>query len=274
MENPLVSVIIPAHNRAQLVQKAIESVLMQSYKNLEIIVVDDASDDATPQVLANFSASDPRVKVLTNEKNLGLVRNLNKGISVSRGKYIARLDDDDLWIDPGKIENQVQFLEDNKDYVLIGSGVIKVDEQGKEVSRILFPEKDKEIREIMFLKSPFVHSGVVFRKDVFEKLGGYNENLKVCEDYDLWMRMGKTGKFYNIPEYFVRYRESQGNLSYTQLRKIFKQNIILVGKYRKNYPHFLKAIIIRCCYYFYSFIPLRNYIRPFFSKIKKIIYGI
>jgi len=269
MERPLVSVVIPTYNRAASVKKTLDSVFLQTYKNLEIIIIDDCSTDDTSKVLYVISSKDNRVRVLRNEKNLRLVRTLNKGVKAAKGKYIARLDDDDVWLDADKIEKQINFLESHPDYVLTGGGVIKVDEQGGEISRVLFPKEDIRIREAMLFRSLFIHSAVVFRRDVFDKIGGYNENLSVCEDYDLWLRMGRVGKLYNFPDYFVRYAESDSNLSNTQLRKIFWRNVLLVKKYGRYYPHFKKAFFLRIGYYLYSFIPFYKQLMPLFSKAKR-----
>ena len=110
---PLVSVILPTYNREKYIAKAIESVCRQSYKNLELIIVNDASTDATNELVDNLAKYNPKIIILRNEMNLGIVASLNKGIEVAQGKYIARLDDDDVWCDDKKIEKQVEFLEKN-----------------------------------------------------------------------------------------------------------------------------------------------------------------
>ena len=119
MTKPLVSVILPTHNRAESITKAIGSVVLQTYENFEIIVVDDCSTDQTPEVLHKLAKEDKRIKIITNDKNLRLVRSLNKGIIFSSGKYIARIDDDDAWSNKEKLEKQVNFLEKNRDYVAV-----------------------------------------------------------------------------------------------------------------------------------------------------------
>src|SRR3989344_6977516 len=133
MNQPLVSVIIPSFNRQNSIAKAIESALSQSYKNLEIIIIDNRSVDGTLKILAEYSKKDSRIKVIENEQNLSLVKTLNKAIRISTGVYIARLDDDDTWLDAHKIEKQVNFLEAHQAYVLVGTGVIAVNEHGGEV---------------------------------------------------------------------------------------------------------------------------------------------
>lgn len=272
VKQPLVSVIIPSYNRQNSIARSIESALSQSYKNLEIIVIDNRSIDNTPKILAEFNKKDNRIKVIVNEQDLSLSKTLNKAISISIGKYIARLDDDDAWADTSKIEKQVNFLESNQDYVLVGTGVIAVDDQGAEIRRTLLPERHHQIVDAMLLRCPFIHPSVVFKKDIFEMLGGYNETL-VCEDYDLWVRMGRVGKMHNISEYLVFYQESGSRLSVVKQKKILLCNMYLIKKYGKYYPHAVKAMVLTGFYYVYFSLPFNREVLPFFSKIKKAVFG-
>jgi len=274
MNQPLVSVIIPSFNRQNSIAKSIESALSQGYKNLEIIVIDNNSIDDTPKILAEFSKKDNRIKVIVNEQDLSLVKTLNKAIKISTGEYIARLDDDDTWLDTHKIEKQVDFLEAHQDHVLIGTGVIAVNEHGTEISRTLLPQQHRQITDAMLYRCLFIHSAVVFRRDVFEALGGYNETLQVGgEDYDLWLRMGLVGKMYNLPEYMVCYQESGQKLSRTNRKNVLIRNILLIKKYGKDYPSFKKAMALGILYYIYFSLPFNQMLLPFFSRIKRILFG-
>lgn len=273
MKQPLISVIIPSYNRQNSIDKSIESVLSQSYKNLEIIVVDNRSIDNTPKILAEYSKKDSRIKVIENEQDLSLVKTLNKAIKISTGEYIARLDDDDTWLDANKIEKQVNFLEADQDYVLVGTGFVAVNEHGVEISRTLLPQEHRQIIDAMLFRCLFIHSAVVFRRDMFEALGGYNEALEVGEDYDLWLRMGRVGKMYNVPEYIVSYRESGKKLSRTNWKKTLIRNMLLIKKYGKDYPHFTKAIMLSILYCIYFSLPFSQALLPLFSKVKKGIFG-
>jgi glycosyltransferase involved in cell wall biosynthesis len=272
MTQPLVSVIIPSFNRQNSIAKALESVLLQSYKNLEIIVADNRSTDNTPKILEEYRMKDSRIKIIVNEENLPLANTLNKAIATSHGSYIARLDDDDAWIGADKITKQIDFLESHKEHVLIGTGVIAVNEHGKEIRRTLFPKEHEQIRDSMLLRCLFVHPTVVFRKDAFVAAGGYSETL-VCEDYDLWLRLGKIGKMYNIPEYLVYYQEGGKKLSRLKWKKILRCNIYLIKKYRKDYPRFAKAMTLSVLYYMYFSLPFNQALLPLFSKIKKVLFG-
>lgn len=268
--DPLVSVVIPAYNREKYIKRAIKSVLSQDYQNIEIIITDDGSTDNTRDAVCSFK--DKRIKYICQE-NQGVSSALNKGIDFASGKYVATLHSDDYWIDDKKTAKQVSFLEKNSDYLMAGSGYINVTENGKEVSRVLNPETDEEIKKNMLFSCLFAASSALIRKETLRKIGGFDKNLKVGEDWDLLMKMGKLGKLYNFQEYFVCYQFSEKSLSNAYYRRSLKNNLILTKKYKKDYPFFQKAMFLRRLYYFYSFLPFNQRLLLFFSKIKKLIFG-
>lgn len=273
MEEPLISVIIPTHNRPNFLKKAISSVLSQNYKNLEVIIIDDCSFDNTSSVVLEFQKKDSRIVFLKNEKNLGFVKTLNKAIALSKGEYIARLDDDDFWVSKEKIKKQLDFLENNKDYVLVGGGAIIINANGKEISKIFPVEKDSKIRKNILKDNCFVHSSVLFRKKDWERAGGYNENFGTSCDWGLWLELGKIGKFYNFQEYFVYYLKWDKNISAIYLKDNLKKEIKMRHFYRNDYPGYFSAFILGQIYYISYFLPFRQNLRYFLIKIKKIIFG-
>ena len=274
---PLVSVILPTYNRREYIAKAIESVWRQSYKNLELIIIDDASTDATRELVGAFSKHNPKITILHNEINLGIVASLNKGITMAQGKYIARLDDDDVWCDDKKIEKQVDFLEKNPEYCLVGGGVIKIDKNGKEIVRYLLPKEDEYIRKTILVNNVFAHTTVLFRKDIFQKVGGYDEQFAFIEDWDLWLKMGKASKFYNFQEFFVFYLDQEHDDPYHyrnyKIRRNVKINMKLRKKYMNHYPNYRKAISFCFASYCYSFIPFRKKLGPVIFQIRKLFFG-
>lgn len=268
---PLVSIILPTYNRAKYIKKALESALSQSYKNIEIIIIDDGSTDETRKVLEAY-LKDSRVKYFFQE-NQGVSKARKKGINISSGKYIAILDSDDFWLDSKKLEKQIDFLENHSEYVLVGGGVIRIDESGKEIVRHLLPEDDKDIKNSILLDNLFVHSTVVFNKEIWEMAGGFNESLNFSEDWDLWLRFGKFGKFYNFQEYFTCYLQGEQNMSNFNIRRNLKLNIKLRKKYRKDYPGFWKAFLFGWANYLYSFLPFKSKLYPIFFKLRRIIFN-
>lgn len=277
MENILVSIIIPTHNRKELIARAVDSALCQTYKNTEIIVIDDASTDGTSNILSELKKKDSRIITLHSGINLGLAATLNKAIETAKGKYIARLDDDDFWCDKNKIEKQVDFLEKNKDYILAGGGGIKVSKTGEEIIRRVMPENDEDIKKDLLIVNTIIHVSVLFRKDIWAKAGGYDDKFDGLEDWELWLRMGNLGKFYNFPDLFACYiGHETGDLSYFD--KIYKNklerlkiNIKLRKKYRNNYPNYKKAILACWAGYIYCFSPFKKNLWPILFKLKVLI---
>ena len=261
MDKKLVSIILPTYNRSQYICRAIESVLNQTYDNLELIIIDDGSKDNTLEIISKYQ--NPKIKVIRNKENLGFVKSLNKAIKLAQGKYIARIDDDDYWSDSKKLKKQIEFLENNPEYVLVGSGMIKIDKNGKEIKKYLFLEKDQELRKKMLLTDYFVHPGVVFRKEDWERVGGYNEEFYFSQDWDLWARLGKIGKIYNFPEYFVSVMESDDNRTSNKMGYHLLLNQKIRKKYKKDYPHFWRYYLLGWGAYL---------IKPMFLKLKQF-YG-
>lgn len=237
---PLVSIILPVYNGAERIERAIKSVIEQLYSDWELLVVDDGSGDNTGDIVKNILKNDSRIGYIRNNSNLGIQKTLNLGLSEAKGKYIARIDDDDVWIDKEKLTRQVRFLEENGDYVLVGTGAIVVNENQTELFRYLPPMEDGEIRGKILSKNCFTHSSVMFDKDRAKALGGYSEReeVKHIEDYDLWLRLGTVGKFANIGKYSLSFTNREGALS-NQNRVIqARRSLREIKKFRKEYPNF------------------------------------
>lgn len=277
-ENPLVSVIIPTHNGQNVLAYALESILVQTYKHMEIVIIDDGSTDRTGAVISQYAKKEPRITCLKNECNVGFVKSLNKGIAAAHGKYIARLDDDDTWIDPRKLEKQIGFLEENPDYVLVGGGLIRINSKGQERMRYLFFQEDRDIRKSILIESLFTHSSVVFRKDAFDKVDGYNEKFGFFADQDLWLKLGMVGKLYNFPEYFTQYLDKEEDDSQyvarnNDIRRKLKLNITLRKSYSHFYSGFYKSIVLYLASYMYSYLPSRQKLRWIMLKARTLIIG-
>jgi len=274
---PLVSIIVPTYNGAKYIKRAVESVRNQTYKNIEIIITDDASTDETFNIISELGKKDSRIIILTNEANLGFVKSLNKAAGKAQGKYITRIDDDDFWCDSRKLEKQVGFLETHPDYVLVGGGMIKIDENNREIARYLFPEKDKDIRKLILVSGSIAHGTVFFRKEAFEKVKAYDEQFGFFADIALTLKLGKIGKFYNFQEYFSCYLDKEENSNYKMrnydIRRKVWVRIKLRKRHKNDYPGYNKAYLFCWLSYFYSFLPLRRRFRPFCLKLRKIIFS-
>lgn len=272
----LVSIILPTFNGSQYIKRSIESVLTQSYGNWELIIIDDGSTDRTEAIVFNYVKTNQNIKYFKNDKNLGIQKSLNKGLRESKGEYIARIDDDDDWVDKDKLKKQVEFLEKNKDYILIGTGFVAVDEKGDEIFRRINPRSDKDIKRIFLEKNCFLHSSVFFRKSNVLGIGGYSESEDTIhvEDYDLWLKFGTVGKLYNLPDYSVRLTLRIESLSSSHKILQFKNSLGLIKKYKNNYPGYYKAfasLYIRMLIYFLLHTKFFNWAYPFLYKRYKNI---
>ncbi len=268
----LISIILPTYNGSKWVKKAIESVQSQTYTNWELLVIDDGSMDNTAQITIDIAKVDHRIIYIKNEQNLGIQKTLNKGIKEAKGEHIARIDDDDEWAYKDKLKDQIEFLENHTDHVLIGTGVQAVSESGKIIFERVNPISDGQIRNIILNKNCFIHSSVMFRKLIAIQVGGYNEDLKSkhVEDYDLWLRMGKIGSFANLPIIGVKLLIHSSSLSYNNKVTQFVKSIKLAKIYKNDYPNFYSAYIslyIRMIVYKILNLPIVRSAYPFLYKI-------
>ena len=271
---PLVSVIIATRNREKYIKKAIESVIDQSYNNIELIIVDGGSTDNTKKIVQPY-LKDGRVHYIC-KKDRSPAEGRNNGIKISQGKYIAILDSDDFWCNQLKLEKQVKFLEEHSDYVLVSGGAIAVDKTGKECYKVMAPETDEEIREIMLSDCLFPHGTVVFRKNDWQRAGGYDKRSEIglSEDWNLWLKFGEYGKFYSFQEYFLYYLQGEQSRTSNLSERNMRFNLELIIKYRKKYPNFWKAFLLELGCYFCSVFPRPKWAHSLFiiPRIKNIFF--
>lgn len=235
----LVSVILPTYNGSKTIRTAIKSVLSQNYHFLELLVIDDGSSDETASVVQEFIDKDDRVRYFKNGKNQGIQRSLNRGLKEAKGELVARIDDDDEWVDSEKLIAQVEFFKNNIEHVLLGTGLIVQDTGGRELYRFFNPTEDKEIRKKLLYRNCFSHSTVMFRREPILRAGGYDEGPETLhlEDYDLWLRAGRIGKLANLARYSVRLTVHKKSISGTQKLIQLKKQMELTKKYLGDYPN-------------------------------------
>lgn len=255
MNDSIVSVILPAHNGEKYISKAIDSVLNQTYKNIELIVVDDFSVDSTQSIVQSYN--DPRVKYYYSEKNRHIAYSLNKGISLARGEYIARIDCDDIW-ELDKLEKQIQFLDDNSTYGAVFSKVNVIDENGTlandkfpEVYR-LYNDKNFETQKewlhyFLFYGNVLCHSSVVMRKDVLDIVGNYNLTCVPGEDFELWTRIATKYPIKLFEEKMVK------------CRWCFDENKVSSTNNLERFPYYNIQMMVR--YHFFDNMSNSDFIR-------------
>lgn len=198
MSNPLVSVIMTVYNGEKHVGEAVRSILGQTLTNFELVIVDDGSVDATLEVLQEFQFY-PRVRILQCPR-LGRARALNVAWKEARGKLIANLDADDIAL-PERLQRQSSYLEAHPEIALLGTAVIIQDEKLRTLRDGIRPTGCRELKRELIRTNPFVHSAVMIRRDVLEQVGGYDENLRILIDYDLWVRMAAQHGVFNLSEF-------------------------------------------------------------------------
>ena len=209
MTPPAVSVLMGVWNGAPQVGEAAESILSQTMTDLELIVVDDDSTDATPAILGSFH--DPRLQVLRRARG-GLTSALNAALRLARAPLLARLDADDVAL-PERLERQLAFLSAHPEIGLCGTAAREVDASGRAVAVVRPPADDAGIRRALIRRNPFVHSSVVMRRAAVEQAGGYDEAFPVAQDYDLWMRMSRVTRMANLSEPLVVRRLRPGRVT-------------------------------------------------------------
>lgn len=204
-----VSVIMGIYNMANkknIVKLAIESILNQTYRDFEFIICDDGSNDDTYNVVKNIVKGDERVILLKNEKNKGLAYSLNRCIEKAKGKYIARMDSDDI-SESNRLEKQIQFLDAHSEYAMVGCNLLLINDKGIWGKRIL---AEKPNKKSFLFTSPFCHPAIVMRRKVLDNVNYYKVEkiTRRAEDYDLFMRIYAKGyKGYNMQEFLYQFRE-------------------------------------------------------------------
>ena len=213
VNSPLITVLLPVYNGAKELKRSVFSILDQTYTNFELLIINDGSTDESSSILDQLT--DPRIKVM-HQKNLGLAATLNRGISLSNGKYIARQDQDDFSY-LTRLEKQVTYLEEHPECALLGTRAeIWVGEKPTERAHDHPSENGILAFELLF-NNPFVHSSVMLRRDALLEIGGYttDPSRQPPEDYELWSRISRRFCVANLPERLVIYREVPKSMSRT-----------------------------------------------------------
>lgn len=208
MENIKISVLMPVYNtNKKYLKQSIESILKQTYKDFEFIIIDDGSDIKTKKFLKSFK--DDRIVLIENEKNLGLIKTLNKGIKLAKGEFIARMDADDIST-PDRFEKQLLYMTKNPEIGVLGSA-FQIFQKREE--KIVMPTTDEDAKKMLQTGvSPFAHPSVMIRKDLLEDVQ-YSETFKHCEDLALWAKLYDKTQFANLPDVLLKYRWHGNNVS-------------------------------------------------------------
>ena len=214
--NIIVSVIMSVYNGAKYLQDSIGSILDQTFPNFEFVIINDGSTDDTAKILEDIK--DHRI-VLLNQKNCGLTKSLNRGASISKGTYIARQDADDISL-PDRLELQVKFLNENPHIGFTGCAYSLVDENGSQLKIIETKNNPESLKSTLLKRNIVAHGSCMYRKDLFNGIGGYREEFRYAQDIDLWLRMSE----HSLP-------------GWVEFQPLYKQRVHLnsVGREKNNF---------------------------------------
>lgn len=228
---PVISVIMPVYNGRKYLKEAVDSILNQTYTDFEFLIIDDASTDGSSEILFDYSLKDSRVKIFKNEKNLNVAKSLNRLIDHAKGKYIARMDADDVAIET-RLESQLEVLETQSSVDILFSNIIYIDKDGHEICLgKKHPSLTKTLEQLS-LNNSIAHPTIFMRKNVFDTYGGYNEEIGNVEDKELWMRLHQKGvKFYFHDRFVLKYRINPSSVTYKSSHYFVKLGEICLLNY-------------------------------------------
>ncbi|NCD01144.1 glycosyltransferase family 2 protein [bacterium] len=254
-KKPLISVIIPTYNRAHFLPRAINSVLNQTYKNFELIIVDDGSTDETRKIIKKFLKKDLRIKYIYQKNSGGPSKPKNTGIQICKGEYIAFLDSDDEWF-ANKLEKQIKkYIKNNKNnnIGIVGCGAIRINTKNKKTKKVI-PPRYVKIKSSKVLNKTIPHScsSVMIKKSVFKKIGLFDNNIKTADDYEIYIRISRRYNFLFIREPLFNYYIHEDNISkpnseideekIKEKQQIIKKHKKIFSKYPRAYSNEFKKI--------------------------------
>jgi glycosyltransferase involved in cell wall biosynthesis len=238
---------MPALNAGHTINEALESLASQTFKDFELVLVDDGSTDRTGEIAQTF-AERLRVRVIRHESPKGIAKSINAGLAASDSEFVARLDSDDLAL-PIRLERQLEWMERHAGLGVCGSHMA-VFRSGFEPHQLLaHPTKSSEVRTALVQRCAIAHPSVMFRRAAIDRIGNYNNNFDFAEDYELWCRASLLGvQFANIPEALTHYRNHQGQVTMSKAQSVFEWDLRVKNQYLSAWlggdaigfaPHFL-----------------------------------
>lgn len=239
--DPRVTVLMPVHNGAEYLRAAVESILGQTLADFEFVIVNDGSTDGAGELLGEYARGDRRV-VLIEQENRGCTQALIRGLSIARGRYVARMDGDDV-SEPERLRVQWEYMEAHPECAAVGCAMRCIDGQGR-VTREIVPPGDHAAIEEDLLKGfgrVVPHPGVMFRREALEAAGGYRERFRTAQDLDVYLRLALHGRLANVPEFLLQYRRHDEAVGVKRIEEQFRDvTAILREAYRargRRMPH-------------------------------------
>lgn len=231
-DTPTLSVLMPVFNSELFVADAIKSILNQTFSDFEFLILDDASTDKSVGIIKGFENKDPRIKVFQNEKNLGVVESRNKLINLSKGKYIAWIDSDDIAFE-NRFEEEIKFLEQHPEIGMVGAYPVIIDENGKKTGKWCFETDPQKLKIELFFHSPFLSSSVMIRKSCLSQ-NFYDSKFPVAEDFDLYSKISEYSEIANIAKFLVKYRINSKGLSKSNTEKMEQLSVQVIKEHAER----------------------------------------
>lgn len=216
MTAPAISVVMSVFNGDAFLSQAVESILSQTFRDFEFIIIDDGSTDKSAEILSDYATRDTRIRIISHE-NKGRATSLNIGIAHAKADYIARMDADDISL-PTRFGQQIAFLERHPEVGLLGGAVEIIEKSGRVIGTVQSALQDSEIKSVMLVNNPMWHPAVVMRKEVVLAAGAYRKPLLDSDDYDLFLRMGERSQIANLGAVVLQYRVHPNQVSVKNMR--------------------------------------------------------
>ncbi len=241
MPSLLVSIVLPVYNCEKYITECLESIVTQTYKNWELIIVDDGSTDRSAIVIDWYIIKKINNINFVKIPHRGFTNCLNFAISLAKGKYIARMDADDIML-PTRLEKQVIFLKQHPHIGILGTNAYEINENGEIFSILKKPEGDFNIKKAFSYDCPILHPSVMMHKSLFDN-NSYDECNLVPEDYELWIRLKDVTMFENLQEPLIKKRKHLSQMTYFKNKKYIYYGVKFSFLYNIKNKHFLYAIL-------------------------------
>lgn len=234
---PRVSVLMSVYNGTPYLRNSVQSILDQTFQDFEFVIINDGSTDGTQKILETFA--DSRIQTVM-QSNTGLTKALNRGLKLCRGEFIARMDADDISM-PERLERQLVFLNKNPGVGMVGTAYHEIDDKGEVLLKKPCLLEDNQLRKILIKHNPFCHTSVMIRRSILKKIGPYDESFSYAQDYELWFRIARHYKLANLPQFLIKKRIRDDNISFTFESKQLKYAIMARRKeiQSKQYSFYL-----------------------------------
>lgn len=224
---------MPVYNGEKYLREALDSILAQTFTDFEFIIVDDGSTDATMAILSSYN--DPRLRLLKNQHNSGISASLNRGLSLARGQYLARMDCDDI-SHPDRFALQLRFLDENPSIDIVGSWIELIDENSRPTGEVgQYISSPLALRWITLFSPPVAHPSVMLRRRLFDHCGQYDPLEEPAEDYGLWARLSLSVRFANLQSCLLRYRVHRSSVSLSRAVRQFDKACLVSQKFISSY---------------------------------------